>query len=71
MRACTNRCTGAAVIGALVLGEELSLVHYLGIAVVMASIVMISGGAACISQRLSPKEFSASKPAPVASRNKT
>ena len=71
MRACTNRCIGAAVIGALVLGEELSLVHYLGIAVVMASIVMISGGAACISQRLSPKEFSASKPAPVASRSKT
>ena len=35
------------MIGALVLGEELSLVHYLGIAVVMASIVMISGGAAC------------------------
>ncbi len=59
------------MIGALVLGEELSLVHYLGIAVVMASIVMISGGAACISQRLSPKEFSASKPAPVASRSKT
>lgn len=59
------------MIGALVPGEELSLVHYLGIAVVMASIVMISGGAACISQRLSPKEFSASKPAPVASRSKT
>ena len=49
MRACTNRCTGAAVIGALVLGEELSLVHYLGIAVVMASIVMISGGDARVS----------------------
>lgn len=45
------------MIGALVLGEELSLVHYLGIAVVMASIVMISGGAACISQRLSRKNF--------------
>ena len=59
------------MIGALVLGEELSLVHYLGIAVVMASIAMISGGAACISQRLSPKEFSASKPAPVSSRSKT
>ena len=58
------------MIGALVLGEELSLVHYLGITVVMASIVMIPGGAACISQRLSPKEFSASKPAPVASRSK-
>ena len=61
----------AAVIGALVLGEELSLVHYLGIAVVMASIVMISGGDARILQRLSSKKISASKPAPVASRSKT
>lgn len=32
----------AAVIGVLVLGEELSLVHYLGIAIVMVSIVMAS-----------------------------
>lgn len=32
----------AAVIGVLVLGEELSLVHYLGIAVVMVSIVIAS-----------------------------
>ena len=61
----------AAVIGALVLGEELSLIRYLGIAVVMASIVMISGGDARVSQRLSPKEISASKPMPAASRSKT
>ena len=32
----------AAVIGVLVLGEELSLIHYLGIVIVMASIVMAS-----------------------------
>lgn len=48
-----------------------ALVHYLGIAVVMASIVMISGGDARVSQRLSLKEISASKPMPAASRSKT
>lgn len=41
-----------AVIGVLVLGEELSLVHYLGIAVVMASIVMASATNGRASQRM-------------------
>ncbi len=41
----------AAVIGVLVLGEELSLVHYLGIAVVMASIVMASATDGRVSPR--------------------
>lgn len=31
----------AAVLGVLVLGEELSVMHYLGIAVVMCSIVLM------------------------------
>ena len=42
----------AAVIGVLVLGEELSLVHYLGIAVVMASIVIAAASDGRASQRI-------------------
>ena len=42
----------AAVIGVLVLGEELSLVHYLGIAVVMASIVIAAASDGRASQRM-------------------
>ena len=61
----------AAAIGALLFGEKLSLVHYLGIAVVMASIVMISGGDTRVSRRLSSKGVSTSTPAPAASRSKT
>ena len=41
----------AAVIGVLVLGEELRLVHYLGIAIVMASIVMASATDGRVSPR--------------------
>lgn len=48
----------AAVIGVLVLGETLHLAHYLGIAVVMASIAMTSGRDARPRQRPLPEKAS-------------